>query len=273
MNNTSPALTHGSNSVPGWQLAWAQLLGSRHELTEDALGHRAVTLAQPAGTGIYVVVADGVGGGARGDIAAQALVQHCLAVPEPLLTAAAHLTAWLRLAEAHVQKALRAVTFSPGAATLAAAWLNAEGEGYLLRVGDARLYHVDAEGQVSPLSDDQTYRNIGELPPPGASGDDPARMVGTGYMGEPELMPVHLNAFEAILLCSDGLHRGLTPTELATLLRHPDGLEAACLAMVQAARAAGSDDDISVLVARRKSKVGLWWRLLARLGYNNNPTT
>ena len=55
---------------------------------------------------------------------------------------------------------------------------------------------------------------------------------------------------QALLLCSDGLHRGLTPEHMAQLLRQGGDLGACALRLGQAARRAGSNDDITVLLAR-----------------------
>ncbi|TAN47574.1 MAG: hypothetical protein EPN21_17195 [Methylococcaceae bacterium] len=251
MNARLPDVNHGAAAPPGWEIAVAQITGVRHRISEDSADYRVLDATPQCGGAICLALADGVGGGARGDIAGQALVRHCLALPRPLLGQADAMAAWLKLAEAEVQRALRAVTFSPGAATLAAAWLASNGIGHWLRVGDARLYRVAADGAAAALSHDQTYDYLRETPPAGAQGGDPARMVGTGCMGEPQLETVSLGRGDTLLLCSDGLHRGLGAAEMAGLLAMHASLEDAGIALVLAARAAGSEDDISVLLARR----------------------
>lgn len=265
-------LTHGTAVPPGWELGWAQIVGINHDLTEDTCAYRLATKEGRTSdaVGLYLAVADGVGGGAKGDVASQALVKHCMGVPERLLGDADSLTKWMRLAESVVQKALREVTFSPGATTLAAAWLDADGNGHLLRVGDSRLYRIWASGVVEALTADQTYNQVGETPPPNANGEDLARMIGTGFMGEPELKSLTLKPGEALLLCSDGLHRDLDTSAIAGLLQSHSTLEQACIAMAQTARALGSEDDITVLVARRLypasgKMLGLWERFLRRV--------
>jgi serine/threonine protein phosphatase PrpC len=164
---------------------------------------------------------------------------------------------WMLLAEGQVQLKLREVSYAPGAATLAAAWLlptraddgAAGAQGHILRVGDARLYRFDGQA-LEPLTEDQTYASVGESPPEGATLDDPARMVGTGFTGRPEVLPVQLAAGDMLLLCSDGLHRGLAACRMAELLSQGGELDACALRLGQAARRAGSEDDITVLLAR-----------------------
>ena len=252
----------GGTTVDGWELGWSQVIGSSHaQVSEDSLAHDARTLAgQPPGTprALCLAVADGVGGGARGDIASAALAGHCVLLPSELLGHAEGIAQWMALAEAQVQLRLREVSYAPGAATLAAAWLLPAASssdapsrvcGHVLRVGDARVYRFDGHS-MDCLTTDQTYASVGETPPEGARFDDPARMVGTGFAGEPEVLPLQLAPGDTLLLCSDGLHRGLTARQMAALLRQGGSLDACALRLAQLARHEGSDDDITVLLAR-----------------------
>lgn len=250
----------GGIAFPGWQLGWSQVIGSRHaRMSEDSLAHGSRTLpgcAPGSAQALCLAVADGVGGGARGDVASAALASHCVALPNPLLGRAGAIVQWMLLAEGQVQLKLREVSYAPGAATLAAAWLlpalSDDGAcgmyGHILRVGDARLYRFDGT-HLARLTRDQTYASVGEVPPEGATQDDPARMVGTGFSGQPEVSPLQLAAGDTLLLCSDGLHRGLATEHMAELLRQGGDPGACALRLGQAARQAGSDDDITVLLA------------------------
>jgi serine/threonine protein phosphatase PrpC len=258
----------GGVQLPGWQLGWAQVIGRHHpRITEDTVSHRSSVLPDQRFGGtraLCLAVADGVGGGSRGEVASAALAAHSVALPDELLGRADAIAQWMQLAEGQVQIKLRDVSNSPGASTLAAAWLRpvdhelvrSDGgakvrvgvQGHIMRVGDARLYRFDGNS-VQPLTSDQTYASVGEIAPEGASQDDPARMVGTGFMGEPELVPVHLADGHTLLLCSDGLHRGLTAEQMAKLLREGGDLSMCALRLAQSARLGGSDDDITVLLA------------------------
>lgn len=278
----------GGTQVPGWRLGWAQVVGVHHpRYTEDSLAHAS---RPPAGGGegaaqpLWLAVADGVGGGSHSEIAAAALVHHCTDMPHELLGHADAMARWMSLAEAQVQLKLREVSLAPGAATLAAAWLAApdgpaaEAQGHLLRVGDARLYRFDGR-QVQALTQDQTYTAVGEPLPSGATPDDPARMVGTGYMGEPELVPLQLAAGHTLVLCSDGLHRGLEPEPMAALLHDCADLELAAWRLAAAARQNGSEDDITVLLAQpdtsavraRDTAAGLYGAVRGWLGLGSPP--
>jgi protein phosphatase len=256
---TLAGIEAGMKRRGGWTVAWAQITGVHHRVCEDQHAHHFTKKENPGG--LCLALADGVGGGARGEVAAEALARHCVDVPGELLGKPAALAQWMRLAEGQVQLRLREVTFSPGAATLAAAWLDDGGIGYFTRVGDCRLYLCRA-GEVSALTADQTYAQVGETPPPGVPDNAPARMIGTGCAGDIELQKIALFPGEGLLLCSDGLHNGLDEKKIAEIIRDKGSqLEHVCAALADAAREAGSEDDITVLIAQHSSDTSeYWWR-------------
>ncbi len=252
----------GQATEGGWSLAWAQLIGVHHlTLSEDSVAHRLVDLDSEQ-HGLSLAVADGVGSGARGDVASSVLAQHCTQAPDAYLGDANALDGWMRKAEDLVQLRLREVSFSPGASTVAAAWLLPDGGGHLMRVGDARAYCYDTSGDgavtqpiLRQLTQDQTYAHVQETPPEGGSLDDPARMVGTGFMGEPEIEPLHLKPGQILLLCSDGLPRGLDTDGMELILSASSNLAEAARDLAEEAFKRGSEDDITVLLAQLAREV------------------
>lgn len=243
----------------GWSVAWAQLIGVHHpKLSEDSLAYRMAGQSQE-GAELTLAVADGVGGGARGEVASRALATHSTSVPRDSIGDGGAIAEWMGQADAEVQRQLRKVSYAPGAATLAAAWLKPDGRGHLMRVGDARVCLYDAVGAETAqrlcallsATTDQTYAHMLETPPQGACMDDPARMVGTGYMGEPELIEVHVASGQTLLLCSDGLHRSLSPDQMGRILGQAKDLSTAVYQLARDACLRGSTDDISVLLAQR----------------------
>ena len=266
-NNGAPALTYGEHTCGGWEIAWAQIVGPSHRISEDSLGYAMHCRYDAPGPdkhaphGVSLVLADGVGGGARGDIASHALVRHCLAIGSLHANAnATHpglLLEGLSTADSAVNRSLAARTPLPGAATLAAAWLDSRAQGWISRVGDARLsiWNIHT-GQLLPLLADQSYANLGELPPHPSHWSAPARMVGAGLMGAPEVHPLSLAAQEILMLSSDGLHQWLSSAD--TLPRQGvSGTRLADFAQALAmhARETGSDDDISVLLLRAPNPI------------------
>lgn len=253
-----------SGSDGDWVWSYVTRIGRRHStaggVCEDAAGV-CVEEHAPRG-GIHLALADGVSGGACGDIAASTLVKHCLSWPSEESTP---LDQWIgEAAEISVQRALAANTPHPGAATLVAAWLKADGSGTLSRVGDCRAYAWQASGdsvQVHQLLPDQTMAYMGYASPLSPKANQPAHMVGNHSTGIPELLPITIPLYGGLLLCSDGLHdvvdagvlgHMLAPlTAKEALCTDPAQFKRVCLNLVNYAQRLGSDDDVSVLLVAR----------------------
>jgi len=232
-------------SANSFEAASVSQRGSYHERNED----RALY------TKHFFGIADGVGGGANGDIAAQTLIDYCANIPH---WQDAHLLQQALIqSDAVVQTALQQHDSAQGASTLAAAWLNEQGQGFISWVGDVRLYHLQHHAQqiqVTQLSIDQSYDYLGEISPSGQQ-DAPARMVGSGAVGVPPIQAIQLQQHEALLILSDGVYRFLEDNQLATtcqqLLHHPS-LNSICQQLVELAIEQGSYDDATALMVRLK---------------------
>ena len=97
------------------------------------------------------------------------------------------------------------------------------------------------------LTVDDTYRNLGETPPPGGSLDDPSRMVGNGAVDAPNVRLVKLAAGEMLVLCSDGVHKHADAREIGRSLHEPLPLATRCINLIESARTHGSHDDATLL--------------------------
>jgi protein phosphatase len=147
------------------------------------------------------------------------------------------------------------VTSSPGAATvvmctpinvLASKWL-------IAWVGDCRAYRLSSRGELrfELLTRDDTFRQLDEAPPEGGSPDDPARMVGNGATTGANVAVRALGAGDLLALCSDGLHKHVTPSEWRRVLLQPVPLARRCDDLIALAGANGSTDDATVLLVQR----------------------
>ena len=204
------------------------------------------------------VVADGVGGGAMASRASRELV-HSLhdSLDERRIDAGRIRDAVLR-ADREVGHSIARHAQGAGAATVALC----AGTGMLLSrwliawVGDCRVYRVSARGEepAQLLTVDDTYGHLSEVPPPGGSRDDPARMVGNGAVSSPNVDQVALHGGEMLVLCSDGIHKHVEPRELSDVLRGTAPLARRCGRLLALARARGSRDDATVLVVRREPR-------------------
>ncbi len=122
-------------------------------------------------------------------------------------------------------------------------------------VGDSRAYLV-RDGDLRQITEDHSLVEElvreGRLTPEQAD-VHPQRSIITRALGidaavSVDLVPVEIRAGDRILLCSDGLTTMLRPSDIATILRRePDPGRAADL-LVDAANAAGGEDNITALV-------------------------
>ncbi len=246
----------------GWRGAWrgglraayASVTGSSHARNEDCCSH-VPSAERPDFCG----VADGVGGGAHGEIASSVLLRHCAQAPRAIWSDSARLVAWLARADGEVREAKARRTDQAGAATLAAAWFPSPGLAYVLNVGDCRAYQLRPHGRryaIQRLTVDQTYASLAQEPPPNGKPEDPARMVGAGAVGTPPVLKAQIRAGELLLLCSDGMHKYVPDAQIAAIVasgvNERQSLEYICGELVRAAKKNGSQDDASALLVLRR---------------------
>lgn len=219
-------------------------LGRRGGVNEDR------ALAAPP----FYGVADGVGGGVHGEVAAQAALECCAKLAAPSVEL---IRDQVILADREVRQAIAGLSTAAGATTLAALWL--EGRRVTIcHVGDARIYRLrpDWRGRhhLTRLTLDHTYENCAQAPPEGARPDDPCRMLGSGPVPEPDIARHRARGGDIYLLCTDGLHRYVTDQGLRMIieqgLRGRLSLERICEQLAGAAAANDGLDDITMILLR-----------------------
>ena len=125
----------------------------------------------------------------------------------------------------------------------------------LLHVGDSRAYQL-RDGALRQLSADHSvaeeWVRMGRLTPEEAlihpRRHQLTRAIGVEENIEIDVMSLHVQAGDRILLCSDGLSNELDPARLAELASAPGDLEAVVTSLVDAAKAAGGRDNISAVL-------------------------
>ena len=256
----------------GLSSAFVSVTGVTHTVNEDCCLH-----VPSADYPVYCAVADGVGGGAYGEVASHALAQHGAAAPREVYRQPSLLSEWLIRGDAVVRDAIARRCDQRGASTLVAVWFLSPGKAHLSSIGDCRAYllrpNVFGHWQIGQLTQDQTYANLRLNPPAGGNPSDPARMAGVGAVGKPPVIRVNLGEGELLLLCSDGLHKFVADADLAAVigagLQEGFGLQAICQRLVGIAQHNGSHDDISVLLVQRHPWFGAkrvyWLALLVTL--------
>jgi len=125
----------------------------------------------------------------------------------------------------------------------------------LAHLGDSRIY-LHRGGRLEPLTRDHTLLNEmidrGEVTPERARGlratGGPSRFVGMFGEAEADTRLLDLRPGDRLLLCSDGLTAMLSDAQIAGLLgQFPEPAEA-CRRLVEAANAAGGEDNVTALV-------------------------
>lgn len=210
---------------------------------------------------ILMVLADGMGGHPRGEVAAQVAVEHCarefeaaaapqLADPAHFLLRAlsgSHLAILRRSAELKLPEAPR---------TTAVACVVQDGHIYWSHVGDSRLYIVRDRRVVTRTRD---HSRVQQLIDAGRLREDalashPDRNLLLQCLGGaklPRFEPVEkarLVVGDIVLLCSDGLWGPLSARQLVNGLAVKDlGKAVSALAGLAEARAGRECDNVSVL--------------------------
>jgi serine/threonine protein phosphatase PrpC len=204
-----------------------------------------------------MLVADGVGGAAAGEIASAttAYVVSALALANPLADPLDMLRAGVVLAQEQVAAGVLQDPSRTGMATTLTA-LATDGVTFgLAHVGDSRGY-VLREGRLTRVTTDHTFVqrlvDEGNLDEDEVAGHPWRNVVMRSIDGTPtecgEVTPLRLRAGDRVLLASDGLTDLVTEPRIEVLLRrHHD--DAAAESLLDAALAAGGTDNVTCLLA------------------------
>ncbi len=220
------------------------------------------------GAGVLLVVADGLGGAAAGEVASHLAVRVAhealrRALGDVAISAADEVTTASALRDA-VLAANQAVHRLGGerselhgmASTITAAYLRDDGV-TVAQVGDSRAYVIRA-GEARQITKDQSLVqrlvDAGEMTPEQAETSLRRNIILQALGPEPtvrvDVTRQTLCRGDLVLLCSDGLSGQLRAGELgAATLRTPSP-GALCAALVAAANASGGPDNITVVAAR-----------------------
>jgi protein phosphatase len=92
------------------------------------------------------------------------------------------------------------------------------------------------------------------------------RALGVEDTLQVDLDEIELAKGDAILLCSDGLTKGVTPAEILKVLREAKEPQAACDRLVKMANAGGGEYNTTVIVIMvKKVGTGVWQQLMKRV--------
>lgn len=227
-----------------------------------AVSHRGLVRSGNEDSGLVgpscMLVADGVGGAAAGEVASAttAYVLCALALREPYADPGTMLRAGVSVAQEQVAAGVREDPSRAGMATTLTA-VATDGETFALaHLGDSRGYVYREGGGLTRITSDHTYVqrlvDEGTLAPEDVGAHPWRNVVLRSVNGNPdetgEVTPLRLVAGDRVLLVSDGLTDLVPDTRIETLLGvHHD--DAAAEALVDAALAAGGLDNVTCLLA------------------------
>lgn len=212
------------------------------------------------------VVADGMGGHDRGDVASGIVIEEFARLVRdgydarrgPTVVAETLERCQARIAAYDArQRAAGAVDFGAGTTAVAALLIEQEAESkwLLANLGDSRAYTFNA-GRLEQVSVDHSV--VQELVDAGtitadAAAYHPERHIITRALGgsgsvEADYFVLPLSAAERIVLCSDGVSGMIPDARMAEILAETDDPRDAADLVVAAAVAAGGEDNATAVV-------------------------
>ena len=246
--------------------------------------HNEDDLVADGSLGLFVVC-DGMGGRNAGEVASRLAVEviqkhiHEARQDENLSFIGEYdrrfssptnrLASAIRLANATVHASAKSHPGQEGMGTTVVSGLLNDQILCIAHVGDSRMYLVRGM-TIEPLTADHSL--VAEQVRRGLLTEEeaersPQRNIITRALGiddtvDVELDEVPLMRGDAVLLCSDGLTKGVKPAEILSAIRGAESSAAASERLVTLANAAGGDDNTSVIVLMLDSpdRASIWRR-------------
>ncbi|MDZ4732603.1 MAG: Stp1/IreP family PP2C-type Ser/Thr phosphatase [Nitrospirota bacterium] len=238
--------------------------------------------------GLYVVC-DGMGGGNAGEIASALAVESVRAhlaeatrhVDLPLIgpcdatvsAPANRLASAIRAANDAVHRESWSRPEYAGMGTTVVAALLFEEILVIAHVGDSRLYLI-RDGTIQALTTDHSWvaeQIFKGIMTETEAEQSPRRNIVTRAIGvesnvDVELTEVPVKGGDMLLLCSDGLTRGVRASDILHILSGSDDLPIMSDRLITMANEAGGDDNTTVVIValRDDLQAGLWERLKKR---------
>lgn len=117
---------------------------------------------------------------------------------------------------------------------------------YIANVGDSRCYRFRG-GRLRQLTCDQTMASVGLS---GPHAEDLLQAVGVTPSLSIDLVVDEPRAGDVYLLCSDGLHKMVSDSQISRAIAAQRNLEAAVYDLIELANDAGGQDNITVVLIR-----------------------
>jgi len=202
------------------------------------------------------VVADGMGGHTRGDVASHLIVEACegMTRPDSLDSFAREVKTRLAMANQLMRKKVSGAGFGQLMGSTVVAFLVYKREWMCLWAGDSRAYLL-RDGQLAQISRDHSVAEElvqrGELRRDEANSHPSANRITRAVGAQDHLVLDQYRSYlrdgDAVLLCSDGLTKEVTDEEVAAILDDFD-CEEASEELVELTLERGARDNVTVAV-------------------------
>ena len=231
-------------------------------------------MAGPERLAFLAMVADGVGGGARGEeasrIALEAVTQYVSGTMRSYYAAgsADDVEFYEALQEGalqcHAELRRRGEEDSEyqGMATTLTLYLGVWPRAFLLQVGDSRCY-IYRNGELSQITRDQTMAqeliDLGVLTRADAAATRLARTLSSSLGGrqtDPVVSRFDMSWGTVVMLCSDGLTAHVSDDRIREQLRSMTSAKQVCEDLLREALEGGGSDNITIIVGRALPREG-----------------
>lgn len=209
--------------------------------------------------GSLMVVSDGMGGAAAGEIASEIAVksvrESLMQVPVDLDVCDQLKTATLKANTEVWNYAEQNPQYKGMGATLTAVLIQ-KASAYIAQIGDSRAYLVRGDS-IKQLTKDQSF--VQSLIDAGAISADQAdsfpQNIITQALGIRQDLDVAISAVELVqddtlIVCSDGLSQKVKDTDMVEFVQQTQDLTTLCRKLVALANERGGEDNITVIAAK-----------------------
>ena len=237
-------------------------VGRVRDHNEDYLGHTSpATPAQVRTHGWLFVLADGVGGHEKGEVASRLAVESMIGAFHGAKDGESHSAVLQRLIQqantAIFEAAVTGGRGSAGMATTVVACAFRYDRVSVAHVGDSRCYLI-RNGRAAQVTRDHTFASeqvrMGHVTAQEAAQGETShilsRSLGTELVANIDTTDHQVFAGDVLLLCSDGLHGAVEASEMAAICGHGQDLDLAAKKLVALANDRGGGDNVSVQLIR-----------------------
>ena len=236
-------------------------IGRKRKIDEDSIMAAEVSTSVNLESSTFhiLVVADGMGGHAKGEEASKIALN---AVSRTAISGLLDGVSFTRLLEEGIQNAnsdiLEQVEKNPqsqGMGTTAVCAIVKDDDVHLANIGDSRAYAISKD-EIRRVTKDHSYVQMlvdeGKITEEQAQNHPKKNVIlqaiGAGPTAEPDMMQLKLAGDEHLLLCCDGVMAHLSDDDIQNAVtKHADPQDA-CQSIVDTANERGGTDNISVVL-------------------------